>query len=62
MGEVKESNIKNQTYYFLNDMIDIRNFQEARSHIKTLIFIILVTSQLKKLVIMQIFTALIPCI
>ena len=27
MGEVKELNIKNQTYYFFNDMIDIRNFQ-----------------------------------
>ena len=27
MGETKELNIKNQTYYFLNDMIDIRNFQ-----------------------------------
>ena len=26
MGEVKEINIKNQTYYFFNDMIDIRNF------------------------------------
>ena len=27
MGKVKELNIKNQTYYFLDDMIDIRNFQ-----------------------------------
>ena len=27
MAETKELNIKNQTYYFLNDMIDIRNFQ-----------------------------------
>ena len=26
MGEVKEIKIKNQTYCFLNDMIDIRNF------------------------------------
>ena len=26
MGEVKELNIKNQTYYFFNDMTDIRNF------------------------------------
>ena len=25
MGKVKELNIKNQTYYFLDDMIDIRN-------------------------------------
>ena len=27
MGETKELNFKNQTYYFLNDIIDIRNFQ-----------------------------------
>ena len=27
MGETKELNIKNQTYYFLDDMIDIKNFQ-----------------------------------
>ena len=27
MGEVKEINIKNQTYYSFNDMIDIRNFR-----------------------------------
>ena len=26
MGEVKELNIRNQTYYFFNDVIDIRNF------------------------------------
>ena len=26
MGEVKELNIKNQTYYFFDDIIDIKNF------------------------------------
>ena len=26
MAEVRELNIKNRTYYFFNDMIDIRNF------------------------------------
>ena len=26
MGEIKELSIKNQTYYYLDDMIDIRNF------------------------------------
>ena len=26
MGEIKELNIKNQMYYFLDDMINIRNF------------------------------------
>ena len=39
MGEVKEMNIKNQTYYFFDDMIDIRNFQP------NLLFTIQVTSQ-----------------
>ena len=27
MGEVKELNIENQTYYFFNDMINIKNVQ-----------------------------------
>ena len=27
MGETKELSIKNQTYYFFNDIINIRNFQ-----------------------------------
>ena len=26
MGETKELNIKNRTYYFFNEVIDIRNF------------------------------------
>ena len=26
MGETEELNIKNQTYYFINDIIDMRNF------------------------------------
>ena len=26
MGQVKEINIKNQTYYFFDDIIDIKNF------------------------------------
>ena len=26
MGQVKEINIKNQTYYFFDDMVDIKNF------------------------------------
>ena len=26
MGETKELSIKNQTYYYIDDMIDIRNF------------------------------------
>ena len=27
MGEIKQLNIKNQTHYFFNDMININNFQ-----------------------------------
>ena len=27
MGQIKELNIKNQTYYFFNGIIDARNFQ-----------------------------------
>ena len=26
MGEVKQINIKNRTYYFYNDMINLKNF------------------------------------
>ena len=26
MGEVKQINIKNQSYYFYNDIIDLENF------------------------------------
>ena len=31
MGETKELNIKNRTYYFLDDMTDIRNFHSNLS-------------------------------
>ena len=27
MGQTKELNIKNQTYYYFNDIINIKNFQ-----------------------------------
>ena len=27
MGEVKKTNIKNLTYYFYNDIIDLKNFE-----------------------------------
>ena len=29
MGEVKELNIKNRTYYYFNDIIDIKDFQSS---------------------------------
>ena len=43
MGNAKQRNIKNQTYYFFNDMINTK--AEQKSHIKTLIFITLDTQQ-----------------
>ena len=29
MGTVKQSNIKNRTYYFYNDIIDLENFDSS---------------------------------
>ena len=30
MGGIKEKDIKNRTYYFFNDMINIKNFDSDR--------------------------------
>ena len=43
MGEVKQINIRNQIYYFYNDIIDFENFEArllkmAKNHSKALIF------------------------
>ena len=67
MGTIKQIDIKNRTYYFYNDMIDIRNFDVRllkidKNDIKTLVFIILDILKLEKLMIVKIFTALILCI
>ena len=67
MGEVKQINIKNRTYYFYNDIIDLKNFEPnllkiTKSRTETLIFTTLDTSQLKKLRIMRVFIAWILCI
>ena len=53
MGEVKQISIKNQTYYFYNDMINFKDFESNLLKIdknitKGLIFITLDTSQSKK--------------
>ena len=61
MGVVKQIDMKNRTYYFYNDIIDLKNFDARFSKIdkkrtKTLIFTTLDTSQLKKLMIGKIFT------
>ena len=61
MGTVKQINIKNRTYCFYNDIIDLENFDSSllkldKNHIKTLVFTILDILRLKKLVIVKIFT------
>ena len=58
MGEVKQIEIKNRTYYFYNDMINLENFDSNLLKIdkKGLIFTTLDTLQLKKLMIVKIFT------
>ena len=62
METVKQINCKNRTYYFYNDIIDLENFDSillklVKNYIKTLVFSILDILQLKKLVIVKIFTA-----
>ena len=55
MGKVKQIEIKNQTYYFYNDKINLKDF-ESKNITKGLIFTTLDTSQLKKLMIVKMFT------
>ena len=55
MGSTKQINIKHQTYYFYNDIIDIETFDVNllkidKKSTKTLISLILDMSQKKKLV------------
>ena len=62
MGEVKQINIKNQTYYFYNHMINLKKFKPnflkiKENHTKALVFTTLDILQLKKLMIMKVFTA-----
>ena len=56
MGTIKQINIKNQTYYFYNDIIEIENFDSRLLKLRMLVFTILDILQLKKLVIIKIFT------
>ena len=57
MEIVKQIDIKNRTYYFYNDMIDIKTFDSdlLKIDIKALVFTTLDILQLKKLMIMKIF-------
>ena len=60
MGSIKEINIKERTYYFYNDIIDIETFDsknlklDKKKRTKILMFTILDTLQLKKWVIVKI--------
>ena len=66
MGTLKEINIKNRTYYFYNN-IDLENFDSSllkidKKSYKTLVLTTVDISQLKKLMILKIFTVWILCI
>ena len=66
MGKVKKLNIKNQTYYYFNDIINIKDFHSnllriGKKRYKD-IFTLLATSRLKNLVIVKVLTVLIHCI
>ena len=61
MGKVKQIEIKNRTYYFYNDIINIEEFNSSllkikKKSYKDIDIYYIGTSQLKKLVIMKIFT------
>ena len=58
MGVVKQIDIKNQTYYFYDDMINIKNFDPILLQIdkklyKESVFTTLDILQLKKLIIVK---------
>ena len=66
MGKIRQINIKNRTYYFYNDQIDLKDFDARllkidKKIVTRLIFIILVMWLLKKLVIIIILTVSILC-
>ena len=68
MDVIKQINIKNQPYYFSNNIIDLENFKsnllkiDKKNHMKTLLFTTLDISKLKKLMTVKILIALILCI
>ena len=61
MGTIKQIDIKNRTYYFYNDIIDLKSLKsnflkiDKKNHIKTLVLTILGILQLKKLMIVKVF-------
>ena len=60
----KQINIKDRTYYFYNDIIDIKNFDSnmlrlEKKRTKILIFLILDTLQLKILVLVVVIVLMV---
>ena len=60
MEEIKQIKIKNRTYYFYNDIINLKKLDAKllkvdKKSYKTLTFTKLDTSQLKKLIIVEKF-------
>ena len=61
MGKVKQINIKNRTYYFYNDQINLKDFDASLIKVekkitKKLTFITFVICLLRKLLIVTILT------
>ena len=61
MEEVKQINIKNQTYYFYNDMINLKNFEPNllkidRKSYKNIGIYNIGSITIKKLMIVRVFT------
>ena len=60
INNIKQINNKNRAYYFLTDVINIKDFDSSllktdKNQTKILVFATLGTLQLKKLMIMKIF-------
>ena len=67
MGTVKQINIKNRTFYFYNDIIELENFDSSlvkidKKSYKNIGIYNIALLQLKKMVIVKIFTSWIICI
>ena len=59
MGNTKQINIKNRTYYFYNDLINIKDFDSSllkldKIRLKKLLFITLDTLQKKMSIILMV--------
>ena len=66
MGNIKQISIKNGTYYFFNDMINIKNFDSTllkidKKSYKNIDIYYIGYITIKKSMIMKIFIALILC-